>query len=312
MSHCRICAGELEPRRWQVREMFFGTFEAFDYRRCADCGCIQIESIPANLSACYPPGYYARTVTRRYRHNRLLDALRARRLDAALAGRPFAPLVPPPRLPEWIWWLDICSASRLLDVGCGAGQGLLRLRKKGFRHVAGIDPFIESTVDYGNGVVVYRCDLPEHAASAAQYDVVTMHHSLEHIADQHATVAAARVLLAPGGLLLVRLPLCSSWAWEHYREHWVGWDAPRHLYLHTPVSLERLAAAHGFVVQSVHCDSTPLQFTGSERYRRGVALVDGSDNDHFSAAELADFRARTNALNDAGRGDQAGFVFRRA
>ena len=55
------------------------------------------------------------------------------------------------------------------------------------------------------------------------------------------TFSAAHDLLNKDGVLLVRVPLSSSWAWEHYRENWVQLDAPRHLYLHSVKSMEVLA-----------------------------------------------------------------------
>ncbi len=39
-------------------------------------------------------------------------------------------------------------------------------------------------------------------------------------------------------------------------------DAPRHLYLHTETSLQRLAAETGFQIEKVLYDATGFQFCG--------------------------------------------------
>src|SRR5579862_6929170 len=56
---CRIC-GAPASLEIHAREMMFGTHERFDYVACADCGCLQIADIPADLQRFYPPDYHRR------------------------------------------------------------------------------------------------------------------------------------------------------------------------------------------------------------------------------------------------------------
>jgi hypothetical protein len=37
----------------------YGTRETFSYLACADCGCLQISNIPADLARYYPSDYYS-------------------------------------------------------------------------------------------------------------------------------------------------------------------------------------------------------------------------------------------------------------
>lgn len=186
------------------------------------------------------------------------------------------------------------------------------MAKKGLKNLEGLDPFIVKSFHYSCGITVFKkeiLDLAKDENRINTYDLVTMHHSLEHIDEQHRSISASYELLRQGGQLLVRIPVCSSWAWEHYRENWVQLDAPRHLFIHSSKSIERLASAHGFKMEQVFYDSTEAQFIGSEKYLRGIPLVKKADL--FSNEDIKKYKQRAIQLNSEGKGDQAGFVFRK-
>jgi len=314
---CRICGSTVDTPVYAVREMYFGTREQFEYQQCPECSCLQIVTIPDNLGQYYPADYYSKLIKDQYKQVRSLSVLRELRLNACLGNQRAISLLlfflRKPRLPHWMNYINIHSQSRILDVGCGAGKLLLKLAKKGFRQLEGVDPFISEPITYSNGVKIYKneiWDIAKDGDKANAFDLVMMHHSLEHIPDQDRTFSAAHELLNKDGIFLVRVPLSSSWAFEHYRENWVQLDAPRHLYLHSTKSMEVLARKHAFHLQNVHFDSTQFQFTGSERYLRNIPLVGKSEDEFFSKEELQDFRAKADQLNKDGTGDQACFVFK--
>jgi 2-polyprenyl-3-methyl-5-hydroxy-6-metoxy-1,4-benzoquinol methylase len=297
--------------------MYFGTKDEFEYQQCGNCFCLQIVDIPNDLGRYYPEQYYSKHIKKQYKQSRIMSALRERQLNATLDNRKFETamlfFVRRTRLPEWINYLDINSKSRILDVGCGAGKMLLKLEKKGFRNLEGVDPFIDESISYPCGVKIYRAqlwDIAEDSDKFKSFDLVMMHHSLEHITDQHRTFIAAFDLLKARGTLLIRIPLSSSWAWEHYRENWVQLDPPRHLYLHSLKSMELLGNKHGFMLDSVHFDSTEFQFTGSERYLKNIPLIEKKDSELFSDQEISEYKHRAEKLNIDGKGDQACFVFK--
>ena len=319
MFNCRICGSSVDTPVYEIREMYFGTRDTFEYQQCADCSCLQIVAIPDNLGQYYPADYYSKLIKKEYERDKPRSALKEIKLNACLGNHRLTSsllfFVRKPRLPDWMAYLDIHSQSRILDVGCGAGKLLLKLAKKGFRHLEGADPFISDAITYSNGVKIYKneiWDIARDDEKSNAFDLVMMHHSLEHIPDQHRTFSAAHDLLNRDGVLLVRVPLSSSWAWEHYRENWVQLDAPRHLYLHSVKSMEVLARQHGFALHKVHFDSTRFQFTGSERYRRDIPLVEKGEDEVFSKKEIRDYRLQADQLNKDGKGDQACFIFKLA
>ena len=314
---CRICGAEAEHPRFEARERMFGWGDRFGYFQCGRCGCLQIDSVPADLARFYGNGYYAYG-TPAYR-NPLTAWLSGRRDAWALWGhspvgrwlhrkRPRSDLLCLRRL-------QLKRSARVLDVGCGAGHFLYALRERGFVNLLGVDPFLASDIHYPNGLVIERKDV---AAVQGEWDLVCFHHSFEHIPDQQATLASAARLLAPGGVCLLRLPIVPSVAWREYGVDWVQLDAPRHLYLHSEDSLRTLATQVGLRLDAVQHDSTAFQFWGSEQYRRGIALRDPRSlaqdpaSTLFTAAELAAFERRAQAANAAQAGDQAAFYLQRA
>ena len=314
MNPCHICRKPLTEDSFTLKEQYFGTNEEFPYKQCPYCECIQIIDIPSDMGKYYPEHYYSKKVKKHYRNNIFLSKFRSVRLNAALHSSPLSYILTKPKLPRWIAFTDLNSRSRILDVGCGSGQKLLNMRKKGFHHLEGIEPFIQQDIHYTNGVVVHKCELTSLAARSDKqgyFDLIMMHHSLEHTPDQHATLKAAYQLLSSNGKLLIRIPICSSYAWDHYRENWVQLDVPRHLYTHSRKSIELLAANHGFQGYQTYYDSNEFQFTGSERYLKGVSLVDGPDDKYFSPEEIQEFKKKASKLNREGRGDQAVFNFSR-
>jgi len=95
-------------------------------------------------------------------------------------------------------------------------------------------------------------------APRATYDLVTLVHSLEHVEDPVAVLAAVRPRLAPGGTLFVEVPHAGTVElWRPEPRRWIL-DLPAHLYHFTPGSLTGLIAAAGFRVQDVrlfNCDA---------------------------------------------------------
>lgn len=300
--------------------MMMGTRTSFSYHECPTCGCLQIVAVPTNLGEYYPKNYYAYT-DGDWRPGG------AGTVKLALAAiRSLGPTHPLTRFLLWpsrtfreiCGWLAPTRAQfnhRVLDVGGGVGVVLRKLQAFGFTDLTGIDPFIDQDRDWGKGTRVYRRSLEEQTGS---FDLIMAHHAFEHMLNPGQVLQGMARLLSPGGVILLRIPVASGEAWTRFRSNWVQLDAPRHLFLHTPASIEILARAAGLQISSVLYDSTAFQFYGSLFYERDLPLMDektGRIRDPrtvFAPAELARFSKEAERLNQEGRGDQACFYLRAA
>jgi SAM-dependent methyltransferase len=315
MSPCKICGHAEGNLLFPVREMMFGFRDEFSYLECAACGCVQLQNPPADLAKYYPDDYYSLQAPD---ERRLLGATPLKRAKRSVRGlllnRFLASEQPGGRTgrwfsesTEWLRGIGINRRSRILDVGCGAGERLLRLRNDGFLHLGGVDPFVRGEIHYRCGIVIHRSTLAEHAGT---YDVIMLHHAFEHMDQPLQMMRELHRHLNPAGHVLIRIPLADSFAFRKYRANWVQLDAPRHFFLHTRKSMASLAASSGFSVRKVVCDSGAFQFSGSEQYLRDVPLK--AKHDLFSAADGEKFAADSEKLNAAGEGDQAGFFLTKA
>jgi SAM-dependent methyltransferase len=304
----------------------FGWGDTFDYFKCKGCGCLQIASIPTELSRFYPSNYYSlrsKPIARPSLPTRLLNRQRLsyrlsgkgamwERLTWRLSSLPYGAM-------EALFYLKHISGirynSRFLDVGCGEhSEWLGTLSRCGFTCLNGADPYL-SNAGKRNGVHYHQASLDQ---VHGEFDVISFHHSLEHIPDQRATLENARRLLARSGTCLIRIPVVDSLLWERYGVHWVELDAPRHLYLHTRASLAKLAGEAGFdVVHTLH-DSTRFEFAGSEQYLVNIPLTapnsfwTTSRDNIFTEEQMSRFDEMASQVNLEGRGGRAAFYLRHA
>ena len=314
-SICRIC-GCARVQYIHAKEMMFGTQDFFNYFECLDCGCVQIEKYPVDLYKYYSQDYYSFSKESLTGKISLIDsatrqikrrAIRVRWLRSYWLRRQGNRrwMTEHLGLPIYLALRDHPDA-RILDVGCGSGQLLRQLRGFGYHAAQGIDPFIDTDVIFHHETLVRKAVLAEITGS---FDYVFFHHSLEHMPNQAEVLEHARRLLAPGGVLLIRIPVVGGEAWRRYREHWVQLDPPRHYYLHSLTSLARLADQCGLQLNSVSYDSSGFQFWGSELYRRDIPLLDPRSPARpgpsvFSPEQLAGYEADARRLNATQRGDQ--------
>ncbi|MCW5625826.1 MAG: class I SAM-dependent methyltransferase, partial [Burkholderiales bacterium] len=233
-------------------------------------------------------------------------------LAGALASRLFKDYFEYPW--DWFRMAHVGTASRILDVGCGSGHLLHALHWQGFRHVTGIDAFLgeESQLP---GLQIMRREI---AQMDGTFDLIMFHHSLEHMPDPISALRHAARLCSPTGAVLVRLPITGTFAWREYQDLWVQLDAPRHLFIPTQHAVEVAGKAADLRLDAVEYDSGPLQFFGSELYRKDLPLFqpDGTKTGDklklFPREVMDDYRARAAALNAKADGDQACFYFRKA
>jgi SAM-dependent methyltransferase len=299
-------------------EMMFGTGERFTYRRCLNCGSMNIGEIPADLSRHYQDGYYSFTTdpSMRNRAKQFAHRLRARYAlwkRGGVPGRLLHQRFPDPLLSS-LGALELDTSVRVLDVGCGSGSMVYTLGELGFGRVLGVDPFADRYILFPSGAEIRKTGLSDVAET---FDLVMFHHSFEHMDDPAAVLADAARVLNSGDICLINAPNPVSEAWDLYGEQWVQLDAPRHLFIPSPQGLTSLAERVGFEVASIGWNSTAFQFWGSEQYRMGIPLNDGRSHavnpssSPFSRQQIREWENRARELNAGGRGDQYSIVLRK-
>jgi SAM-dependent methyltransferase len=118
--------------------------------------------------------------------------------------------------------------GRILDVGCGDGALLHAFHEQGYRDLHGLD-FHPAASEHASEFEYFAGTIEAAPYPDASFDLIVMHHLLEHVEQPLQTLARAHALLAPGGTLVGQLPNIDSVEYRIFGRYWNGFHAPRHL-----------------------------------------------------------------------------------
>jgi len=128
-------------------------------------------------------------------------------------------------LVRYVWALKWCVGKRVLDAGCGIGYGSAMLAKVA-SEVWAVDVSGEAYQWHGP-TVHFRESRIEDLSAQDPFDTVVCLETLEHLDDMESGLAKLMELTAPGGTLLLSVPVHQGLnEWHHGRDYSVAdWDA---------------------------------------------------------------------------------------
>ncbi len=276
---CPACGGaRRSPEYPPLTDRLCGTPGVWSLQRCAGCGLIMLDPRygPAEIARAYEnyafhlglnpaapaDGALERLVPRAYlAHAYGYDGelSRWRRTLAQLA-------VPRPEGVESVgfsvMYLPAVPGGELLDVGCGGGLFLERMRSLGWR-VVGVDPDaraveVARTV---RGLDVRLGTLEAQRFPDGRFDAVASSHVIEHVHDPLAFLRECARVTKPGGRVVMVTPNIQSSSRRRLGAAWIGLDPPRHLYLFSRDSLARVAVRAGLAVRRVRTSVRNAEFS---------------------------------------------------
>ena len=305
---CAICGNERNNHPYILREMMFGYKDEFKYFECFKCRCFQIEEIPNNMEKYYPSNYYSLT----QENEKLLKSNFFKQLQYNhLSGNQTSVLGSIASYKyksttySWFKNLELKGKNgKVLDVGCGNGNLLKQLYQVGFKHLTGIDPYIKVDRIYNEHLKILKKSVFE---LDEQFDLIMMHHSLEHIPNHFEVLTCIYQLLSPNGKLLIRIPIMSEPLFHKYGVNMVSLDSPRHFYIHSIKSIKMLLQKVGFVVKKTVYDADEFEIIGSEQYTRNMSIYDSRSyavdkkKSVFSKNQIGEFKSSIQELNKQGK-----------
>jgi len=272
VEKCPICDGKSTKVFFSSPDRLHGVPGTFTYHVCNDCGTVFQNPmvIQEDLSLCYPAEYAPYNLKREipdidldalpngnFRSSlrkAIVDDVKGRptsgfagaigRLlakNASLRERAFYGLVIDECLPKG------AGEHFALDLGCGAGWLMEKLKKVGWE-TEGLE-WNEGAAQIARettGCNVWAGDFRTVDLPKSKYQLVVLNHVFEHINDPKGALLRVRELLADDGKALLFYPNPHSHGAGRYATNWFPWEVPRHLIFPTPKALKLLAKETGF------------------------------------------------------------------
>ncbi|MFX0195832.1 MAG: class I SAM-dependent methyltransferase [Candidatus Hodarchaeota archaeon] len=134
--------------------------------------------------------------------------------------------------------LEASEKGKLLDIGCGSGQFLAKMKDLGWE-VTGVEPDKQAVKVARErfGLCVRQGMLEDHGFPNDTFQAITMNHVIEHLCDPIGTLQECERLLRPNGKLIIVTPNIESLESRLSGKTWLHLDPPRHLYLFSPRTL---------------------------------------------------------------------------
>lgn len=275
--NCILCSEDNTERVYTGKDSRYNiTAETFNVVRCKRCGLVYINPRPTKLEIrkYYPRNY----VTREKLNNPVWLRNRLKRYKTK---KNMLFLKNP-------WYIRLPKETNILDIGCGAGDLLIRLKELGCNtYGIDIDEITSTYLRKTFNLNVINRDVDNGIPFSSNFfDLVIMKHSLEHVHNPDKVIKEVRRIMKSDGLLFIGVPNIDSFVSRLTKEKWVDLDIPRHLFHFTPLTISILLNKNGFHIERIYhklkvsrrslnalIATTPLHFFLPKSFKKILGII---------------------------------------
>lgn len=243
---CNLCDSDnykiiLEVKDYRCQT----TDEVFNLVMCKNCGLIYLNPMPAveDLKNYYPEEYYDVNSCYLLKFvNNFFGSLKIRNV------------------------LKYKNKGRLLDIGCGGGDFICRMKNEGF-DIYGIDTSrkacnitkeklgVENSQRIFNGELE-ACNFPDN-----YFDVITLWHVLEHLYEPKKTLEEIHRILKKDGIVIIEVPNIESLIFKVFKKYFFHLEIPRHLYFYSKKTVKKMLNKTRFEGNKIGYSSSAFLFS---------------------------------------------------
>lgn len=254
IENCLLCGAKGFPFHQDMHDQMSNAPGTWGFLNCSKCGLLWLNPLPDinDIERLYTLTYCTHTLNEQ---KPILAPLRSK-IDYTIlseafgyeliekrglrwAGKVFSLIVPyKDVIGAEIMWLNGRQKGKLLDVGCGSGRFLAKMRELGW-DVAGVEPDkTAATIAKEHfKLPVHTGRLDEINLPADLFQAVAVRHVIEHVHNPVGLLRECYRLLAPGGVLVILTPNARSLGHNLFSRNWSELDPPRHLFLFSAEAL---------------------------------------------------------------------------
>lgn len=260
---CPICSSKTWESVFEVTDHAISK-ESFQLKKCWECELVVTSPQPEadKLSRFYQSDNY---ISHSGKSNNIINSvyLQARKISLG-------------------WKQNIIanqqSIGSILDVGCGTGEFLQRMKSSGWQ-VSGIEP-----IDTARKKAAQILNQTIHESlenTIGEFDVITLWHVLEHLPNLNESMEKIHKLLKPKGSLIIAVPNHNSQDAKTYKKFWAAYDTPRHLWHFNKSAMSRLLQNHKFIQEKIlpmKLDSYYVSLLSEKYKHNGQMGLEGTVN----------------------------------
>lgn len=232
---CVLCKSSALKELYITRDRHYGIEGEFKIDQCTNCGLVFLNPMPSEqyLNSLYPETYYS------YQdfYDKEMSFLK-RMYHNFITAKTFDP--------------DFKKAGNFLDIGCGSGKYLYKMRNKGW-DVFGVEVNKNAAI-LGNDLEklnIHNGNLLSANYDSESFDYVRSNHSFEHITNPNETLDEIYRILKSDGKLFIGVPNIDSFNAKLFKKYWWYLGAPVHPFNYSAKTLTRLLESHGFLVEKI-------------------------------------------------------------
>jgi ubiquinone/menaquinone biosynthesis C-methylase UbiE len=248
--YCYLCGTPGEYVYQGLEDRLFGAPGEWNLKRCpnSECGLVWLDPMPIeeDIGKAYRFYYTHQGNSADYRDTGLKALVRSG-LRVVYDLLLLATFNQKKRKRRNLMYLNETAPGKLLEVGCGDGSWLTRMRLLGWE-VEGqeVDPKAAQNARSDHRLKVHLGTLEDSRIPDNTFDAITMNHVIEHVYDPVKLLSECRRILKPKGILVAITPNTKSLGHRYFGACWRGLEPPRHLHLFSQKTLKRVTKNAGF------------------------------------------------------------------